>query len=166
MNENKGKTIKQIAEIFGVSKTAVRKYMTDDFRKKYVQTDGNGVLYINQEGENQLKSLWKLPRTTENQFAETTENEVCGTETLLKQMIDILQQQLKEKDNQIKELQTQAAQLTSALENTTNSLKAAQALHAATVKQIAEQETEVPATAADGEIKTKHHWWQLKKNKV
>jgi predicted transcriptional regulator len=173
-----GKTIKQLADELGVSKTAIRKYMTADFREKYVQTDKKGLLYINKDGENQLQSLRKPPQTTANQFAETTENQVeslrkppqttanqfaettenqvCdGTMELLQKTIAVLEKQLSEKDMQLAEkdkqirlLQEQSSKLTIALDNTTNSLKASQALHAATVTQIADNQGQQSQTVS------------------
>ena len=52
------KTIKEIADELGVSKTTIRNKMTADFRKKWVQTlTANGVqtLVITEEGVNALK---------------------------------------------------------------------------------------------------------------
>ncbi len=158
------KTIKQIADELGVSKTAIRKHMTPEFRASYVQTDENGLLYINEDGEKHLKSLRKSPQT---KFAETTGNLVPTD------FVAILQEQLKVKDEQIKSLSAQIeqlhselaterlknneqiAQLTTALENMTESLTAAQALHAADKQQLLMQQSsndEVP-----------RHWWQRKK---
>lgn len=68
------KTIKQIADELGISKTALRKYMTPAFRNDYV-TERNGVLYISENGENKLKSYRKPLQTATNQFAEITTNQ-------------------------------------------------------------------------------------------
>ena len=74
------KTIKELAEEFGVSKTAIRNKLTEEFRSKWVQTStANGVqtLVITEEGRKSLKiniSRWKPDRKlrckpTANQFA-------------------------------------------------------------------------------------------------
>lgn len=70
------KTIKEIADELGVSKTTIRNKMTDDFREKWVQTlTANGVqtLVITEEGVNILKSMFgggnHTANFTENQFA-------------------------------------------------------------------------------------------------
>ncbi len=62
--------------------------------------------------------------------------------TALQQQLEVLQQQLTvkdeqliTKDNQIAELQQQNTKLSTALENTTAALTAAQALHAGTIQQ-------------------------------
>lgn len=161
------KTIKQIADELGVSKTAIRKHMTPEFRASYVQTDENGLLYINEDGEKHLKSLRKSPQTPQTKFAENTGNPVSTD------FVAILQEQLKVKDEQIKSLSAQIeqlhselaterlknneqiAQLTTALENMTESLTAAQALHAVDKQQLLMQQS------SNDEVK--RHWWQRKK---
>ena len=154
------KTIKELADELGVSKTAIRKYMTLDFRKKYTETTGNGVIVVSHDGEEILKSQCngsrKQQETTANSFPETSETQVSA------EIVAVLIKQLRTKDEQITALteqiaaqQQQIAQLTAALENTTASLQAAQALHAGTIKhqQLLE----------DGEAAKKRKWWQFGK---
>lgn len=161
------KTIKQIADELGISKTAIRKYMTPEFREKYVQTSENGLLFINEAGENFLQSLRKQPQTSQTKFAETSGN-LVSTE-----FITVLQEQLRVKDEQIRYLSIQieqlqaalaaeqqknseqVAKLTTALENTTASLNASQALHATDRQQLLlmqKSNEEAPK-----------HWWQRNK---
>ncbi len=145
------KTIKELADELGVTKTAIRKYMTDDFRQNYVETDATGVLHINDEGANFLQKLRKLPQTPQTKFAETDEN--SGLQYVIdtqKETIEVLKAQLAAKDEQIRAQQEQLSlkeeqigqltvalqQQTTALENTTTALAAAQALHAADKKQL------------------------------
>ena len=52
-----GKTIKQIADELGVSKTAVRKKMTDEVKTKFAETV-SGVIYISVCGENLIKQAF------------------------------------------------------------------------------------------------------------
>ena len=54
---------------------------------------------------------------------------------LVSDLVFTLKEQLQEKDKQIQQQQQSIKELTVALENTTNSLKAAQALHAGTMQQ-------------------------------
>lgn len=125
------KTIKELAEELGLSKTAIRKYLTPDFREKFVETTANGVLLVSDEGANhianQCKGLRKPVETTANQFAETTANQPQTTanqaqtsgnqfaETtanqvsddiikVLQETIDVLKTQLEIKDKQIEDL--------------------------------------------------------------
>ena len=90
------KTIKEIADELGVSKTAIRNKMTDDFREKWVQTlTANGVqtLVITEEGVNALKSIFR----GENYTANFTENQFAPNEDL--------KAELKAKNEQIESLQ-------------------------------------------------------------
>lgn len=54
---------------------------------------------------------------------------------MVSDLVSTLKEQLQEKDKQIQQQQQSIKELTVALENTTNSLKAAQALHAGTMQQ-------------------------------
>ena len=90
------KTIKEIADELGVSKTTIRNKMTADFRKKWVQTlTANGVqtLVITEEGVNALKSIFR----GENYTANFTENQFAPNEDL--------KAELKAKNDQIEKLQ-------------------------------------------------------------
>lgn len=63
------KTIKELADEFGVSKTAIRKKLTEEFRSKWVETStANGVqtLVITEEGVNALKSMLQGGNQTAN----------------------------------------------------------------------------------------------------
>ena len=94
------KTIKEIADELGVSKTAIRNKMTDDFRKKWVQTStANGVqtLVITEEGVNALKSIFRGGNHTANLGANFTENQFAPNEDL--------KAELKAKNEQIESLQ-------------------------------------------------------------
>lgn len=56
------KIIKELADEFGVSKTAIRNKLTEEFRSKWVQTyTANGVqtLVITEEGIKALKSIFQ-----------------------------------------------------------------------------------------------------------
>lgn len=94
------KTIKEIADELGVSKTAIRNKMTDDFREKWVQTStANGVqtLVITEEGVNVLKSIFRGGNHTANLGANFTENQFAPNEDF--------KAELKAKNEQIESLQ-------------------------------------------------------------
>lgn len=124
------KTIKQLADELGVSKTAIRKKMTDEVKTKFAETV-SGVVYISEDGENIIKKGFLKSKSetsvSGNQFAV-----VSGE---FAEIIEVLQKQLAIKDLQIEQQQKSITELTAALENTTSSLKAAQALHAGTIQQ-------------------------------
>ena len=94
------KTIKEIADELGVSKTTIRNKMTADFREKWVQTlTANGVqtLVITEEGVNALKSIFRGGNHTANLGANFTENQFAPNEDL--------KAELKAKNEQIESLQ-------------------------------------------------------------
>lgn len=133
-------TVKQLADSLGVTKTAIRKRFTEDFRANHVQTTANGVIIISDEG---CKLIAETLQTTANQIPQTAETVTANPEnSLLETTIAVLREQLSEKDKQITALtsalttsQEQVKQLTESLHDTTAALTAAQALHAGTIKQ-------------------------------
>ena len=137
------KTIKQIADEIGVSKTAVRKKIANlglqsSLRKKGIHFS------IGEEQERLIKSEF-----LKNETQTVNENLVCDKAEslhLVSDVVSTLQEQLREKDRQIQQQQQSIKELTAALENTTASLKAAQALHAGTMQQnlLAEKEEAEP----------------------
>lgn len=141
-------TIKQLADQIGVSKTAVRKYMDEDFRAKYTLTDGNGTITISAPGCELIAGKFqKTQQTTENSYAATAENSVSDDiVTILRDSIDTLKLQLAEKDRQlaakdeqIKTLNEELAKEREHSRGTADKLATladqAQALHAGTVQQ-------------------------------
>lgn len=110
------KTIKELADSIGVSKTAIRNYMDDDFRAKYTAKDSKGVITITPEGCELLsENFEKQPENTANNSPET---ELC---TIPVSVLKTLQDQLAAKDKQIEEL--------------TKLLDQEQQLHAGTITQ-------------------------------
>ena len=160
------KTIKQLAEEFGVSKTAIRKRFSEDFKAQYVETSADGSLQVSADGCKLIaESLRKPPQTAQTLGVETTGNPSLRVSPDIQQdtmgiltnqlaakdeQIRAQQQQLVTKDEQIKAMQAQLSakdeqisqltaalqQQTSALESTTAALTAAQALHAADKRSL------------------------------
>jgi len=131
-----GKTIKQIADELGVSKTAVRKKMTDEIKNQFSETIGNTV-YISEQVEDLIKSAFL--KTNENQVSDNQSETVCTLVSMLQKELDIKN----------KQIEVQAA----TIESLTTALAAAQALHAGTIQQL---------KLVDNK---KHYWWQFWKNK-
>lgn len=76
------KTIKEIADELGVSKTAIRNKLTDEFRTKWVQTStANGVqtLVITEDGVHALKSIFKGGNSTANLGANQPQTSLRST---------------------------------------------------------------------------------------
>lgn len=96
------KTIKQLAEEIGVSKTAIRKKMTDEVKTKFSETIGNTV-YISKDGENIIKSSFykKKEKLVSDKNSET----VTELVSILKHELASKNKQLDIKDIQITELQ-------------------------------------------------------------
>lgn len=100
------KTIKQIADEIGVSKTAVRKKMTDEVKTKFSQTV-SGKIYIDENGERIIRSSFESKfsqtanRKPEEMFSQTVSGHVFSDNKLY----EILKEELKEKNKQIEKLQ-------------------------------------------------------------
>lgn len=141
------KTIKQIADELGVSKTTVRKKIANLGLSDKLQTNGNQFA-IDKEQERLIKSAFSK-KETQTQNA----NQVCDFSEslqLVSDMVSTLTEQLKEKDKQIERLQIE-------LENAQKSIDQAQQLHAMTEQKIKLlEQKEQPAE--------KRHWWQTRKN--
>lgn len=150
-------TIKELADSLGISKTAIRKRFTDDFRAAHIRTDEKGTIYIDEQG---CLEIAATAVTVTNPFAETEETAetLSGNgcknpqETaansgeplleILRTSVAVLQEQLAAKDEQIKAINVQVnaltaqiGTLTESLHDTTAALTAAQALHAGTIQQ-------------------------------
>ena len=126
------KTIRQIADEIGVSKTAVSKQIANLGLRSGLQKNGNQFA-IDERQEALIKQAFLEKSQTENanqsQTETQTENhEVGDLVCVLQATIDTLQGQLEVKDRQIEKLTETlvAAQQTAA---------AAQALHAGTIQQ-------------------------------
>ena len=69
------KTIKELADVLGVSKTAVRNYMDEEFRRKHTESNRNGSITIDSDGCKLIaKSMgkdWTESEYTENHFPES-----------------------------------------------------------------------------------------------
>lgn len=95
------KTIKQLADELGVSKTAVRKYMSAEFRKEHTETDRNGVITITQMG---CKLIAEIIENNRKPIVETSENTVSDMLTIPREVWEALQGQLESQKTQIENL--------------------------------------------------------------
>lgn len=94
MSEEKGFTIKEIADKLHVSKSAIQQKLTDDFKKKFVSKkiiNGRSTQVVSEDGFLELKKKTRVKKTVQND----KNNDV----------IQVLKQQLKKKDEQIEKLQ-------------------------------------------------------------
>ena len=126
------KTIRQIADEIGVSKTAVSKQIENLGLRSSLRKNGNQFA-IDEQQEALIKQAFfeKTKTEIENQSqtkTQTENHEVGDLVCVLQATIDTLQGQLEVKDRQI-------AKLTEALVAAQQTAAAAQALHAGTIQQ-------------------------------
>lgn len=126
------KTIRQIADEIGVSKTAVSKQIANLGLRSGLRKNGNQFA-IDEHQEALIKQAFSEKSQTEienqSQTKTQTENhEVGDLVCVLQATIDTLQGQLEVKDRQIEKL-------TEALVAAQKTAAAAQALHAGTIQQ-------------------------------
>lgn len=122
------KTIRQIADEIGVSKTAVNKQIANLGLRSGLRKNGNQFA-IDEHQEALIKHAFSEKTQTEIENQTQTENhEVSDLVCVLQATIDTLQGQLEVKDRQIEKL-------TEALVAAQQTAAAAQALHAGTIQQ-------------------------------
>lgn len=85
------KTIKQLADEFGVSKTAVRNYLDDDFRAKYTEKDSKGVITVTPDG-------CKLLSENFSKQAESSAKNVAETDfvTIPRSVLAMMERQIEQ----------------------------------------------------------------------
>ena len=169
------KTIKEIADELGVSKTAVSKQIANLGLRSSLRKNGNQFAIENQQ-EKLIKMAFQKKRqqeiVTENSVSDeqsqtksqtananqsqtananqsqTANHEVCDLVGVLQTTVDTLQAQLAVKDEQIRELNARLAECSTALLAAQETARAAQALHAGTIQQQLSDAGEDRATAS------------------
>ena len=109
------KTIKELADEFNVSKQAVRKRLTEEFRANHVETvTSNGVktLVVTYTGYMLLKQHFTTSNATGNDKVTDTSNPTIGDLSVVK----ILEQQLFVKDKQLENKDSQISQMQNLLD--------------------------------------------------
>jgi biotin operon repressor len=134
------KTIRQIADEIGVSKTAVSKQIANLGLRSGLRKNGNQFA-IDEHQEALIKRAFSEKSQTEIENQTQTENrEVGDLVCVLQDTIDTLQGQLEVKDRQIEQQAQTITRLTDALAAAQQTAAAAQALHAGTIQQQLLQE--------------------------
>ena len=129
------KTIRQIADEIGVSKTAVSKQIENLGLRSSLRKNGNQFA-IDEHQEALIKQAFFEKTQTEIENQTQTENrEVGDLVCVLQATIDTLQGQLEVKDRQIEQQAQTITRLTDALAAAQQTAAAAQALHAGTIQQ-------------------------------
>ena len=135
------KTVKEVANALGVSRQAIYKRLST-MPSTMLSIDDKGVKRISDDGQAFLRSELSTKLTTE----QSSDSKVDTVIFVLQKELDAKNAQLATKDEQIDKL-------TSALEHTTASLHAAQALHAGTMqKQLTDGGGDSAATEPEGFI--------------
>ena len=170
------KTIKEIADELGVSKTAVSKQIANLGLRSSLRKNGNQFAIENQQ-EKLIKMAFQKKRIvtensvsdeqsqTESQTAnanqsQTANHEVCDLVGVLQTTVDTLQAQLAVKDVQIRELNARLAECSTALLAAQETARAAQALHAGTIQQqLSDGEDRVAASVPEEQAAPNKRRW-------
>ena len=157
------KTIRQIADEIGVSKTAVNKQIANLGLRSGLRKNGNQFA-IDEHQEALIKQAFSEKSQTEienqSQTKTQTENhEVGDLVCVLQATIDTLQGQLEVKDRQIEQQAQTITRLTDALAAAQQTAVAAQALHAGTSQQqlVAGEGEELQQ---ERETVPRRSWWK------
>lgn len=157
------KTIRQIADEIGVSKTAVNKQIANLGLRSGLRKNGNQFA-IDEHQEALIKQAFSEKSQTEienqSQTKTQTENhEVGDLVCVLQATIDTLQGQLEVKDRQIEQQAQTITRLTDALAAAQQTAVAAQALHAGTIQQqlVAGEGEELKQ---ERETVPRRSWWK------
>lgn len=92
MSKEKSYTIKEIADELHVSKSAIQQKLTDNFKNKFVSKkiiNGRSTQIVSEKGFLELKKKTRVKKSVQNDD----------------DVVEILKQQLKQKDEQIEKLQ-------------------------------------------------------------
>ena len=147
------KTIRQIADEIGVSKTAVNKQIANLGLRSGLRKNGNQFA-IDEHQEALIKQAF-----SEKSQTETENHEVSDLVCVLQATIDTLQGQLEVKDRQIEQQAQTITRLTDALAAAQQTAVAAQALHAGTIQQqlVAGEGEELQQ---ERETVPRRSWWK------
>lgn len=173
------KTIKEIADELGVSKTAVSKQIANLGLRSSLRKNGNQFAIENQQ-EKLIKMAFQKKRqqeivtensvsdeqsqtksqTTNANQSQTANHEVCDLVGVLQTAVDTLQAQLAVKDVQIRELNARLAECSTALFAAQETARAAQALHAGTIQQqLSDGEDRVAASVPEEQAAPNKRRW-------
>lgn len=169
------KTIKEIADELGVSKTAVSKQIANLGLRSSLRKNGNQFAIENQQ-EKLIKMAFQKKRqqeivtensvsdeqsqTTNANQSQTANHEVCDLVCVLQTTVDTLQEQLSVKDQQIRELNARLAECSTALLAAQETARAAQALHAGTIQQqLSDGEDRAAASVPDEQAAPNNRRW-------
>lgn len=169
------KTIREIADELGVSKTAVSKQIANLGLRSSLRKNGNQFAIENQQ-EKLIKMAFQKNRQRDSMAenavsdeqsqtknanrSQTANHEVCDLVGVLQTTVDTLQAQLAVKDEQIRELNARLAECSTALLASQETARAAQALHAGTIQQqLSDGEDRAAASVPDEQTAPNNRRW-------
>lgn len=152
------KTIKELAEEIGVSKTAISKKVTEKQKKTWFAKIGNQFV-INEEGQKAIKSMFEPVENNQSQTESQTSlrnnaNQVGDSDFYQKQLlakdnqIDMLQKLLKDQQNLLDQQQRLTLQTNKQIEQLQLEYSKNTAESANTKEEIANQDSQSVANAA------------------
>lgn len=152
------KTIKELAEEIGVSKTAISKKVTEKQKKTWFSKIGNQFV-INEEGQKAIKSMFGPVENNQSQTESQTSlrnnaNQVGDSDFYQKQLlakdnqIDMLQKLLKDQQNLLDQQQRLTLQTNKQIEQLQLEYSKNTAESANTKEEIANQDRQSVANAA------------------
>ncbi|MDT2355883.1 DUF536 domain-containing protein, partial [Enterococcus avium] len=168
------KTIKELAEELGVSKTAINKKVSDENRKLWFSKIGNKFV-INETGQKAIKSMFFNENENSNQQLvgekTKTENHKNANQVPELEVLSLLEQQLNQKDMQLQEKDEQIKQMQKLLDQqqqlTLQANQQIEKLQEQLQLTYTEESSENKSTTLSEETesiekqsKTEKKWWQ------
>ena len=169
------KTIKELAEELGVSKTAINKKVSDENRKLWFSKIGNKFV-INETGQKAIKSMFFNENENSNQQLVVektkTENHKNANQVPELEVLSLLEQQLNQKDMQLQEKDEQIKQMQKLLDHqqqlTLQANQQIEKLQEQLQLTYTEESSENKSTILSEETesiekqsKTEKKWWQF-----
>ena len=169
------KTIKELAEELGVSKTAINKKVSDENRKLWFSKIGNKFV-INETGQKAIKSMFFNENENSNQQLVVektkTENHKNANQVPELEVLSLLEQQLNQKDMQLQEKDEQIKQMQKLLDHqqqlTLQANQQIEKLQEQLQLTYTEESSENKSTTLSEETasiekqsKTEKKWWQF-----
>ena len=161
------KSIRQVAEELGVSKTAVRKQIANLGLQSGLRKNGNQFAIDEEQEAHIIRAFGKKTETENgNQFANQTEtssrianHEVSDLVSVLQTTVTVLQEQLQVKDQQIAQQAQTIDRLSDAWAAAQQTAAAAQALHAGTIQHQLSEDAGQDDAEVEQEQLRKRGWF-------
>ena len=162
------KTIKQIADELGVSKQRVYRFIKQNCINEVHQR--NGVMYFDDAAEIRIKKGFSKNEPHREPLHEAHQNRIndAVSDTVSDAVIELLREELNQKNEQIRQLNERLAETTAALavaqqtiQAVQQTAQAAQALHAGTIQQQLAGQAAPEPTGDDVDQKPLTFWQRI-----